>query len=200
MKIKICGINRPIDVEYVNQSKPDYVGFIVNFPKSHRSVNEEDLSRLASQVDPSIQKVGVFVDEDVNKILEYVEAGYIDIIQLHGGQSEEVIDTLRQSTSQPIWKAFSILSDRDLEEAAQSSADLVLLDNKGGGTGEAFDHSLIQDFNRPYLLAGGMNEETIPQAIEQLRPYGIDTSSGTETDKKKDPVKIEKIVRMVQDA
>lgn len=198
MKIKICGINRPIDVQYINQSQPDYVGFIVNFPKSHRSVDYNHLKVLASRVAAPIKKVGVFVDESAEKIAQVLNENILDIAQLHGKQDEAFIKSLRSLTDKEIWKAFSIENEDDLRQAETSSADLVLLDNKGGGTGQSFDHSLIQDFSRPYLLAGGMDEEAIPLVLDQLSPFGIDTSSGTETDKKKDPEKIENIIRMVQ--
>ena len=198
MKIKICGINRLRDVQYINQSQPDYVGFIVNFPKSHRSVDYNQLDVLASQVDASIKKVGVFVNESAEKIAQVLNEDILDIAQLHGKQDEAFIQTLRSLTDKEIWKAFSIKNKDDLHQAEATSADLVLLDNKGGGTGQAFDHSLIQDFQRPYLLAGGMDDETIPLVLDRLSPFGIDTSSGTETNKKKKKKKIENIIRMVR--
>lgn len=198
MKIKICGINRPVDVQYINESQPDYVGFIVNFPKSHRSVTYNQLGSLAGRVDAPIKKVGVFVDEFPEKIAQVLNENILDIAQLHGRQDEEFIHKLRSLTDKEIWKAFSIENKEDLRQAEASSAHLVLLDNKGGGTGQVFDHSLIRNFQRPYLLAGGMDEETIPSVLEELSPFGIDTSSGTETDKKKDSEKIENIIRMVR--
>lgn len=198
MKVKICGIRRPEDVQSINQSKPDYVGFIVDFPKSHRSVSIEALQNLTSQVDSSIEKVGVFVDTPLEVIADLLNQSIIDIAQLHGKQDENDIKQLKELTPKPIWKAFSVNSNTDLREAEASSADLVLLDHGAGGTGLVFDWSLIQDFNRPYLLAGGMNETTIPRALAELKPDGIDVSSGLETNKFKDPEKIERIVRMIK--
>lgn len=198
MKVKICGIRRPEDVQSINQSKPDYVGFIVDFPKSHRSVSIEALQNLTSQVDSSIEKVGVFVDTPLEVIADLLNQSIIDIAQLHGKQDENDIKQLKELTPKPIWKAFSVNSNTDLREAEASSADLVLLDHESGGTGQTFDWSLIQDFNRPYLLAGGINEITIPRALAELKPYGIDVSSGVETNKFKDPEKIERIVRMIK--
>lgn len=198
MKVKICGIRRPEDVQSINQSKPDYVGFIVDFPKSHRSVSIEALQNLTSQVDSSIEKVGVFVDTPLEVIADLLNQSIIDIAQLHGKQDENDIKQLKELTPKPIWKAFSVNSNANLREAEGSSADLVLLDHESGGTGQTFDWSLIQDFNRPYLLAGGMNETTIPRALAELKPDGIDVSSGVETNKFKDPEKIERIVRMIK--
>lgn len=138
------------------------------------------------------------MDEFPEKIAQVLNENILDIAQLHGRQDEEFIHKLRSLTDKEIWKAFSIENKEDLRQAEASSADLVLLDNKGGGTGQVFDHSLIRNFQRPYLLAGGMDEETIPSVLEELSPFGIDTSSGTETDKKKDSEKIENIIRMVR--
>lgn len=198
MKLKICGLKRPEDIAYANEYKPDYVGFIINFPKSHRNVDLDRLRLLSKEVDPAIKKVGVFVDEPVDSIAKMLEEDLIDIVQLHGNQDEAFIQALRQETDQEIWKAFSIASTEDVAEAKASSADKVLLDQGRGGTGKSFDWSLIQDFDRPYFLAGGMNLETIPLALEQLTPYGIDTSSGAETNKLKDPEKMKNLVRMVK--
>lgn len=163
-----------------------------------RSVSIEALQNLTSQVDSSIEKVGVFVDTPLEVIADLLNQSIIDIAQLHGKQDENDIKQLKELTPKPIWKAFSVNSNTDLREAEASSADLVLLDHESGGTGQTFDWSLIQDFNRPYLLAGGMNEITIPRALAELKPYGIDVSSGVETNKFKDPEKIERIVRMIK--
>lgn len=198
MKLKICGLKRPEDIAYANEYQPDYVGFIINFPKSHRNVDLDRLRFLSKEVNPAIKKVGVFVDEPVDSIAKMLEEDLIDIVQLHGNQDEAFIQALRQETDQEIWKAFSIASTEDVAEAKASSADKVLLDQGRGGTGKSFDWSLIQDFDRPYFLAGGMNLETIPQALEKLTPYGIDTSSGAETNKLKDPEKMKNLVRMVK--
>ncbi len=200
MKVKICGLKRQEDVAYVNRYQPDYVGFILNFPKSHRHISYELLQQLSPQVDSSIKKVGVFVDEQTDKMVELVEKGQLDIIQLHGQQDEAFIQQIRSLTSCPIWQAFSIRTAADLERAEASSADGLILDHAGGGSGQTFDWSLIQNFSRPYFLAGGMNAETIPQALKQLKPEGIDLSSGVETQGLKDPEKIKKIVEMVHDA
>jgi phosphoribosylanthranilate isomerase len=106
----------------------------------------------------------------------------ISIIQLHGSESEAYLAALRALLPDAqIWKAFQIRSEQDLDAAANSTADLVLLDN-GNGSGARFDWSLVQAFHRPYILAGGLTPETIPDAIERLHPYALDLSSGVETD------------------
>jgi phosphoribosylanthranilate isomerase len=113
----------------------------------------------------------------------------VDIVQLHGQEDETYIARLRQLTQAPIWKAFKIRSQADLDAAAASSADEILLDN-GYGTGQTFDWSLTGGLTRPFLLAGGLTPENIPQAIAQMAPKLIDISSGVETDGAKDRDKI----------
>lgn len=197
-KIKICGVCRPCDIQYINEAKPDYAGFIIGIPKSHRNVTEEQLKDLKSLLLPEICPVGVFVDTPMDKIARMQNEGLIKVAQLHGAEEERDIRRLRQMTGgKPIWKAFKICSAADMEKAKGSSADLILLD-RGYGTGQSFDWSLIGSINRPYILAGGITPENVADAIRFLHPYGLDVSSGVETEKKKDRAKILQIVRSVR--
>lgn len=189
-KIKICGLYRPEDVDYVNQARPDFAGFVVNFPPSHRSVSPHRAHELRLRLHHTIVPVGVFVDAPVDVIADLYFSGTVKIAQLHGHEDEDTIDALRRAApGLAVWKAFKVRTPEDLERAAASGADLVVLDN-GYGTGERFDWSLLKDFRRPYILAGGLTPETIPEALAALRPWGVDVSSGVETDKHKDFAKI----------
>ena len=99
----------------------------------------------------------------------------------------------------PIIQAFRIQTEADIEKAVRSSADLILLDAGTGGTGTSFDWSLIQNIERPWLLAGGLYPENVAEAIRQLKPYGVDVSSGIETDGKKDSRKMERFVKNIEE-
>lgn len=187
--IKCCGMFRPDDIAAVNDARPDFCGFVVNFPKSHRSVSPERAQALRAQLDDGIEAVGVFVDEPAESASGIAEACGFDLVQLHGNEDDAYIAQLRELTDARIIKAFKVRTPRDLEAARASSADYVLLDN-GQGTGEAFDWELLAGFDRPYFLAGGLAPENIAQTIERLHPYAIDISSGLETNKMKDPAKI----------
>ena len=115
--------------------------------------------------------------------------GTIAVAQLHGGEDEGYLAALRDAAPGCVlWRAFRVRSREDLVSAAASSADLVVLDN-GAGTGQVFDWSLLKGFPRPYLLAGGLTPDNLPQAAA-LGPFGVDLSSGVETDGKKDEAKI----------
>lgn len=189
-KIKICGLSRPQDINYVNEARPDWCGFIINFPKSHRNVTPEQVRALRAGLAPSVLPVGVFVDRPAEEIAQLLKDGTISVAQLHGHEGPEDIAALRAlAPGCQIWKAFKVRSAADLEEALASPADLVLLDN-GQGTGQTFDWSLVTGVKRPFLLAGGLTPDNIPQAIEAVHPYGLDLSSGVETDKTKDREKI----------
>ncbi len=189
-KIKICGLFQLRDIAAVNAARPDYCGFVLNFPKSHRCVTPAQVRALTASLDPAITPVGVFVDQPVETVAALQNAGTISVAQLHGHEDEAYIAALRARTcGKPVWKAFRIRSEVDLAAAGSSSADLVVLDN-GYGTGRAFDWSLAGGVTRPFLLAGGLTPENIPEAIRQLHPFGLDISSGVETAKQKDPAKI----------
>ena len=152
------------------------------------------------QLAPGIQAVGVFVKEDPETVVHLLEDGVIDVAQLHGGESEAYIRTLRQHTHKPILQAFRVDTPADLEKAQASSADYILLDSGDGGTGERFDWSLLAGATRPYFLAGGLDPENVGGAVEKLKPYAVDVSSGIETDGKKDPEKMKNFVRAVRGA
>ena len=184
-KIKLCGLSRPADIDYVNQVKPDYCGFIVNFPKSRRNVTPEQVRALTARLSGDIIPVGVFVDESVETVAGLLEDGTIAVAQLHGHEDEAYLAALRKLTAKPIWQAFQIRSAADLERAKSSTANLVLLDS-GQGSGVTLDWSILADFPRPFVLAGGLTAENIPTAVQQVKPYAVDLSSGVETEGYKD--------------
>ena len=194
-KIKICGLYRPQDIEYVNAAMPDWCGFIINFPKSHRNLAPDQVRALRAGLAPGITPVGVFVDSPAEDVAALLCDGTITVAQLHGHEDDGYIARLRElAPGCTVWKAFKVRSAADLAAAnAFVAADMVLLDN-GYGTGAAFDWSLVQGVTRPYILAGGLTPENIPDAIARLRPYGLDISSGVETNKAKDFDKIKAAV------
>lgn len=197
VKIKLCGMSRPEDIEVVNTLKPDFVGFVLFFPKSVRNVSPEQAASLKKQLDPSIRAVGVFVDSPVEDVAELLRQGIIDIAQLHGHEDNAYIAALRQRVPCTVIQAFKVRSVEDIRKAEQSDADYILLDN-GTGTGERFDWSLLQAATRPYFLAGGLNPDNAAEAVTALHPYAVDVSSGIETEKKKDPEKMRRFCENVR--
>lgn len=193
-KIKICGLFREKDIEYVNEAKPDFVGFV--FAKSHRQVSKEIAKKLKNKLDKAISSVGVFVNEDIDKIAEICNENIIDFVQLHGEEGENYISDLKKVCNKKIIKAVKVKNGKDIIRWRNSQADFLMFD-AGMGEGKTFDWSLLKNFIRPYFLAGGINENNVEQAIK-LKPYCIDISSGVETNKTKDKNKILELVRRVK--
>ena len=194
--IKMCGLTRECDIQAVNEIKPEYIGFVF-WAKSKRYLSPEKALELKKQLDENIKAVGVFVDEDVEKVAELLENNVIDIAQLHGSETEDYINKLRSMTKKPVIKAFRITSTNDVEKAVNSTADMILLD-AGMGDGKIFDWSLLRDIKRPYFLAGGLNCENIANAVKNIKPYAVDVSSGIETDGLKDIKKMAVFARTVR--
>lgn len=191
MKIKLCGMFRDCDIDYVNEAQPDYVGFIVMFPKSHRNIDLETALRLKKRLSPSIKSVAVSVDAPVEQFAEFAQSGAADLLQLHGSENAEYIAELRKLTDVPLIKAVKVTSPEDIIVAQKLDVDYLLLDS-GTGSGLAFDHSLIDRsrITKPFFLAGGLDPENVREAALRVKPYGVDMSSGIETDKVKDREKI----------
>lgn len=195
-KIKLCGLTRPCDIEYVNELLPEYIGFVFA-PKSRRYISPEKAEVLREHLDDRITPVGVFVDEKIEVIADLIKRKIIDIVQLHSNESEQYIEDLRRVIDCPVIKAFRIESEADIVSANNSSADYVLLDS-GGGTGKVFDHSLLKDIARPYFLAGGLTPENVETAVKQLKSFAVDVSSSLETDGFKDKIKMTAFVNAVR--
>ena len=149
-----------------------------------------------------IKTVGVFVNETIEKLLKIAEEVKLDVIQLHGDEDESFIQTLKEQSNVEIWKAVQVRSAADAEKWIDSSADMLLFDayhkDERGGTGEVFDWSSLDEFERPFMLAGGMDSTNVARAIRTVRPYGIDISSGIEIDGVKDNEKIKAFTNIVR--
>lgn len=196
-KIKLCGLTRPEDIAAANALQPEYIGFVF-VPKSRRYVSREMAAELKAQLSPGIQAVGVFVNEAPESVANLLNAGIIDIAQLHGQEDAAYIARLRGLTERPLWQAFRVTDAASLAKAEKSPADFVLLDSGAGGTGTTFDWTLLEKFDRPYFLAGGLGPDNAADAVRQLHPYAVDVSSGIETAGKKDPAKMAAFVAAVR--
>ncbi|EOT39955.1 hypothetical protein I568_01387 [Enterococcus columbae DSM 7374 = ATCC 51263] len=195
-KIKFCGIQPTSDLNFINQLAPDYIG-LVFAQNSQRVVNFEAAQRISQQLHRKILKVGVFVDAPKNLIASLVEEKVIDLIQLHGHENEAVINDYKQSFKLPIIKAFGIQNQTDVLKALHSPADYLLFDYKQAGSGQCFDWRYIQNVNRKYFLAGGINRNNLKQALA-LKPYAIDLSSAIETNGIKDNQKMQTIINQLR--
>lgn len=202
MKIKLCGFKRIEDIEAVNEAKPDYIGFIFA-KKSRRYVSTETAERLKQHLNPDIEAVGVFVNEDIDKVIEQAKKQVIDVIQLHGEEDVAYVKDLKKAVDVLIIKAISMTKPDARQQINMweiSDVDYLLLDSGNGGTGEQFSYKLLQEIGnlkKPYFLAGGLNPENLENAVQQQQnnqPYALDLSSGIETNGIKDLDKIKKAV------
>ncbi|MDO4573972.1 MAG: phosphoribosylanthranilate isomerase [Planctomycetia bacterium] len=199
IRLKICGLSRPCDIDFVNEAKPDFVGFV--FAKSRRQVTAKQAATLRRALLPGIVPVGVFVNEPLEMVEALCRDGVVEWVQLHGNEDARYVAELREKTDAPIIRAFRVDSESDLETCRNFPADFLLLDHAQGGTGTAFDWNILRtfgekwpDFSRRVFLAGGIRLENVLEA-RTLRPYALDTSSGVETDGFKDRRKILELVK-----
>jgi len=185
MIIKICGLKTAPEALAAAEAGADMIG--LNFcPSSPRFIDEAMAREICSAAPRGICKVGVFVNEPVEKILETAESCGLDAAQLHGDVSPEQIARLSALT---VIRAFNISTEDDLARLGQVEADYLLLDSrvKGmhGGTGRTFDWSLAvkaRDHTEgKIILAGGLRPDNVAEAIRRARPDGVDVASGVET-------------------
>lgn len=197
-KIKMCGLKRPCDIVAANDIRPDYIGFIFA-KKSKRYVSPETALELRNLLHSDIKAVGVFVNEEPETVADFLRRGIIDVAQLHGSEDAAYVQTLRQLTDKPVCQAFRIDGSDDVQRAQESPADMILVDSGAGGTGEVFDWNLLSGLQRPFFLAGGLNCDNISEALKRIQPYGVDVSSGIETDGLKDENKMHLFASKVRD-
>jgi len=215
-KVKMCGISKVETIPAVVEAKPDYMGLV--FASSKRQVTVDQAKTLVEELhkqytkrynngaeqsnDDEIKTVGVFVNETLDNLVSIATEANLDVVQLHGDEDEAFIQSLKERTNVEVWKAVQIRSAADAEAWIDSSADMLLFDayhkDERGGTGEVFDWSCLDEFERPFMLAGGIDSTNVARAIRTVRPYGIDISSGIETDGVKDDEKIKAFTNIVR--
>jgi len=184
MYIKICGITRKEDRDAALNSGVSALGFIA-YPKSPRYVSPERVKELLEGVGQNVDKVAVFVNASLDEIAKYVDAG-VNIIQLHGSEPAEFAEKVAKTSE--VWKAMALRSEDDIVRFKNYPADKYLIDAycevDHGGTGKVADWDLAEEavalFDVPVLLAGGITSENVHDAVEKVKPYGLDLSSGVE--------------------
>ena len=199
VKVKICGLRRPEDIEAANAAKPDYVGFIF-VEGTKRYVEPIQAAQFRKDLAGDIQTVGVFVNARIEKIVAICKAGIIDVIQLHGEEDATYIDQLKGQVDQEIIKSVAVGDDLVV---APNQADYLLFDSLSpsrGGSGKIFDWQMVSAYQeKPFFLAGGLGVENIEAALKVVRPYAVDASSSLETDGVKDPVKMQEFVAKIRE-
>lgn len=207
IRIKMCGVTRFADAMAGVEAGVDALGFIF-YKKSPRNIDPEEARILIEQLPPFVDVVGVFVDKkrsEVEEIVQYCRLGYA---QLHGNESPKYCERLgRYAAPCRVIKALRVGGELTAQDVVpyQEHVNGFLLDTyrKGqpGGTGESFDWSLVKklNFQKPIILAGGLECDNVVHAIKMTRPYGVDVNSGVEQSPGiKDHTKIRKFVTLVR--
>lgn len=202
VKVKICGLRRTQDVEYVNKYQPDFAGFV--FAKSKRQVTPEQAAQLKAQLAPQIKAVGVFVNAEPEFIVQLAQAGTIDIVQLHGDEDAAYCESLRKLVKLPIIKVVRVKDEASFAGLEKFACDYLLLDTYSadayGGTGRRFAMSLVDKLKitKPYFIAGGLNADNVAEVLKNTNAFAVDVSGGVETDGVKDPQKIAAFIASVR--
>lgn len=207
-KVKICGIKRMEDTGFVNSCMPEYAGFV--FAPGKRQVSQEQAKVLCTMLKAEIKTVGVFVNEDIGKIVAAVVLCGLDAVQIHGDECCDYVSVLRKELDLikdgkvEIWKAIRVKDRDSLKSMGDYIADVFLLDTfvagSFGGSGASFDWKLAKEAKKygKVFLAGGLNMQNVTSAIRVAQPFGVDVSSGVETDGVKDERKIREFVCRVR--
>lgn len=198
-KVKICGLKEVLHVQAAVNAGADAIGFV--FAPSKRLVSITQAHELAKHVPLGVLKIGVFVNPTAEELRAAVEGVPLDYVQYHG---EETPDFIREQGF-PAIKALSVRSEEDIKAAGQYDVDYYLFDAPGtdfkGGSGHTFDWTLLETVGIPkekLILAGGLKQDNIREALSLVAPFMVDVSSGVETDGVKDKEKIEGFLQAVK--
>lgn len=197
--IKICGMCSIQDIQCVNEVKVDYAGFV--FASGKHQISIREAKNLIPHLNHS-KSVGVFVNEQVDEIAHIANTIHLDVIQLHGEESQKDIQYLKENTPCEVWKAIRLHTLKDYQLFHELHPDRFLVDSfdksSYGGTGKRIKKELLASLDlSDKILAGGINAQNV-QEILSYRPYMIDVSSGVETNGSKDIQKIRKLISEVK--
>lgn len=197
--VKVCGLTDTVEADYLNKNKVDFAGFVLFFPKSKRNISIEKAEQIMAELDENIKKVAVIVSPDESEIQQINGSGF-DYVQIHG----EIKERLLEQISKPVFKAFNIKDIKNIHKY-QNNAKIVgyVFDAAAPGSGKVFDWSILNDIKRDaktFILAGGLNDSNVREAVKLVNPDVVDVSSGVEYDsgRGKDPEKIKQFIRQLE--
>ncbi|NIZ01053.1 phosphoribosylanthranilate isomerase [Thalassospira lucentensis] len=192
--VKICGINSEDALIAAMSAGADALGYVF-FPPSPRHISLKGVATLTKQVPNSILKVGLFVEPSDGALTNAIEAGNLDVIQLHGKESPERVTEIKERFGLKVMKAISVSTAEDIDKAQAAYdgvADFLLFDAKPpkdsvlpGGNAVSFDWTLLtgRSFKSDWMLAGGLDPDNVAEAVEISRAPWVDVSSGVEKSK-----------------
>ena len=197
--VKVCGLTDTVEADYLNKNKVDFAGFVLFFPKSKRNISIEKAEQIMAELDENIKKVAVIVSPDESEI-QQINGSAFDYVQIHA----EIKDRLLEQISKPVFKAFNIKDIKNIHKY-QNNAQIVgyVFDAAAPGSGKVFDWSILNDIKRDaktFILAGGLNDSNVREAVKLVNPDVVDVSSGVEYDSGngKDPEKIKQFITQLE--
>lgn len=200
-QVKICGLRSVEEAEYLNKYGADYAGMVLFFPKSKRNIDLSQAKKIIDALEPGIKKVAVVVSPTLKQAKDLCLLG-VDIIQVHGKLDMAVYDLI----SVDIWKAFNIKDmDQYLSYVSLDKIKGFVFDSAEPGSGQAYDRSILSKIQRPadklFILAGGLRDKNVAQAIADTAPDVVDVSSGVEYTEApgKDPDKVAAFITAVHE-
>ncbi len=199
VKVKICGITEIESALAAVEAGADALGFV--FASSKRKVDRQTVRNICASLPAMVYRVGVFVNSTAAEIKETIQECGLDGVQLHGDESP---DFARQLLPRGVIKSIAVQDKSSLEKAHLYRHCTLLLDacspGQRGGSGRAFNWSLLEGFpvREQTILAGGLNPSNVYAALEQVRPRGVDVSSGVESGNGKDPDKIKEFIQEIR--
>ncbi|WP_053363801.1 phosphoribosylanthranilate isomerase [Bacillus sp. FJAT-27251] len=199
MKVKICGIKTVEAALHATAAGADALGFV--FAPSKRQITPGEAKAIIEELPEAVWKVGVFVNEPPEKVASIAELAGLTHIQLHGEESPGDY----MEIGMPLIKAYSIRDKEDITTIDYEKSDYALLDSPPamyrGGNGTSFDWDFASGAKsgRNVILAGGLNPDNVQNAINKVRPFMVDVSSGVETEGEKDLRKIGRFIKIAKD-
>lgn len=203
-QIKICGLTRKKEADFLNSERVDYAGFVL-FEKSKRNVSFSKIKEIGNRLSPDIKRVAVTVSPD-KKLLEQIEQAGFDILQVHGELKPEILE----ESTLPIWRACNVKESKDIEQLEQHKKITgYVIDAGTAGSGTTFDWNKSWEVleeakktifaGKKFILAGGLKTENVAKGIEIFAPDIVDVSSGVEGKHGKEQKRIEEFVRKVRE-
>jgi phosphoribosylanthranilate isomerase len=203
-RIKFCGLVRPVDVDTAVALGVDSIGFVF-YPKSPRALTDEAATALRRRLPSFVTAVGLFVNASLDEVVATTRRVGLDVLQLHGDETPDIAAQLGAAADRPWWKAIRMRPQTDLLSSSRSfgAAECLLLDafsDGYGGSGKAFDWSWIPaGLPARIVLSGGLDADSVTEAIGRIRPFAVDVSSGIQGSdpRTKDPARMERFVAAV---
>lgn len=190
-KVKICGIKTRAALDCAVKAGADYIGLV--FAPSRRQVSIKEAKQLLTNLPKTVKAVGVFANSSLEELEAVLSQVPLDLLQIHGRLPDGLFETI----DLPIIQALAI-GDSDLP-SYDPSASYLLFDAPQAGSGQPFDWQRLEtsQLSKPFFIAGGLTPDNVAQAIQTFQPYGVDVSSGVETNGQKDLNKIRQFIESV---